>query len=175
MGTYILPLTKSPHPQGRIGSQKNQDWYRALVKTRVLFFKFSPAKILIISDVLLPGNIHEADIYIKTLKSLGFTDNDIVLMKEAHETIGQIETAKKFAQEKNDELIVVSTFLHSLRAKYLFRGYKLIKHFSVFGIPRPREIFTDIILTFGLPLLDFLGLRNWFKRKINQRRSGGKW
>jgi len=171
---YLLPLTKNPDPKGRFGPKEKQDWYVSLVKTQQIFRELDSAKILIISDVV-SNDVNEADTYVSTLKDLGIKNEEIVVIRENYETIGQIETAKKFAQEKNDELVVVSTFLHSLRARYLFRGYKPIKHFSVFGIPRPREIFTDIVLTFGLPLLDFLGLRNWFKRKIDQRRSGGKW
>lgn len=170
----IVPLTKNPNRVGRIGPEEKQDWFKGLVKAKNLFQKFPNSKIIIISNVFFLDGNNEADIYKNTLKRLGVKEEDIIVIRENFETLGQVETAKKITLEKKEELIVVSTWLHYLRVRYLFLKEKKVKHHVVFGIPRPREVFTDIVLTFLLPLIDLMGLRKSLKKRIEKRRRNGK-
>ena len=170
----ILPLTKNPNPIGRIGPKEKQDWFRGLLKARDLIANLPGSKILIISNVFFPNGDNEADVYINNLKELGVTEEKIIIVRNNFETIGQIETAKKIMNEKKEKMIVISTWLHYLRVRYLFSNCHPIKHYIAFGIPRPREILTDITLTFLLPILDFFKLRTWLRKKIEQRRTKGK-
>jgi len=56
---------------------------------------------------------------------------------------------------------------------WLCRG-KGVKHKVVFGIPRPFEIFYDITLAITFPIIDLLGKREWFLKKVTARRESGK-
>ena len=167
----IFPLTKSPH-SGRIGSKEGQDWYRGLVIARNMQRDIG-GRILVLSNVQIAGEEHEADLYAEALKELGVKDEYIVVVKEAQETVEQIKIAKEIADRADEKLIVISAFLHYPRVRYLCRGLG-VAHRIVFGIPRPREAVTDIILTFLFPVIDLLGLREKFLEKVQNRRIGGK-
>lgn len=174
MDNYIIvPITKSPHTKGRIGPRELQDWYRGLAKTVFLQRKFLESKILIISNVHIEGEEHEADIYNKALQDLGIKREDIIVIKDCYETIGQIDTLKKINREGSYKLVLVSTWLHFGRVWWLARGMH-VTHFIAFGIPRPRESLTDIFLTFLFPIVDILGKREWFRQKVITRRKEGK-
>lgn len=171
-GYLILPLTKGPH-SGRIGDEKLQDWWRGLVKAKNLMEKFPSSKILVLSAVHIAGEKAEAKIYLETLHRMGVGDDKIMFLEKAQETMEQVEIAKKIAAWEKMELLVVSTFLHYPRVRWLFRGFR-VRHYGVFGIPHPREAITDIILIVLFPIIDLLGKREWFRTKIVGRRESGK-
>ncbi len=168
----ILPLTKSPHQTGRIGPREKQDWHRGLVKAKDLQEK-TGGKILVISNVHIAGERHEADLYDMALRELDVSDENIMIVRKAQETIEQIEIAQRISDDLEKDLIIISTFLHYLRVRWLCLGQKF-DHCIAFGIPRPKEAVTDIILIFIFPFLDLVGLRNWFLEKITKRRVSGK-
>lgn len=168
----IVPITKSPHSKGRIGPVKMQDWYRGLAKAVLLQRKFVGSKILILSNVHIRGEEHEADIYTRALYDFGVKEENLLVIKDCYETIGQIDVIKQVAKEANYKLIFVSTWLHFGRVWWLTRGMK-IKHYIAFGIPRPRESLTDIILTFMFPIIDILGKKEWFRKKVIIHREQG--
>lgn len=184
MKYLILPLTKGPHPTGRIGPRRLQDWRRALKEAVAVayqaYFATSsqsfteagfPATMLILSDVQIAGEEHEVELYSGFLDELGFTGPRIVL-RETYETIGQLDRAFEIAQEEDFQLVVVSTFLHYPRVRWLCRGRGAI-HKCVWGIPRPREAITDIILAVVFPFIDMFGWRKGFLQKVNKRRQAG--
>jgi hypothetical protein len=172
-GYLVLPVTKGPHPTGRVGPVERQDWFRGLVKATRLLRTLSPSKILVLSDVHVANEEHEADIYLAALRRLGVDESRLMVVRDARETSGQVEAAKAIARREDMELVVVTTALHYLRVRWLFRGFEATHH-VVFGIPRPREAVTDLVLTFLFPLLDLAGGRAKFVEKVTERRLGGK-
>ncbi len=169
----IVPVTKSPHKRGRIGPERLQDWYRGIVRAVSLQHKLKDSKILVLSDVCISGQEHEADIYERTLKKLGVRNDQMIVLHEGLETIKQIEYIRKMAEAGGYKVILVSTWLHGPRVAWLARGMHT-RQYVAFGIPRPREALTDIALTFLFPIIDVFGGRKWFKEKVIGRRKEGK-
>lgn len=171
----ILPLSKSPHASGRIGNKEMQDWYQGLVLAKSLLNRYqSDSKILVLTALQVKGEKSEQEMYLSTLFKLGIKKDDIIVVNMGIETIEQVEGAITIAQEHNAELVIISVFLHYPRVRWLSRGHKEIYHKIVWGIPRPREVVTDLILMFIFPAIDMLGLKMWFLKNLKERRSGGK-
>jgi hypothetical protein len=55
-----------------------------------------------------------------------------------------------------------------------FMGFKPKAHLWAFGIPRPRDVLTDAILTVASPFIDLLGLRETFLEWLRNSRAQGK-
>lgn len=170
---FIVPITKSPHKRGRLGPVQLQDWYQGVKKAVTLFRRTPNSTVLVISNVHIQEEEHEADIYKKTLSKFNIHDENLLVVKDCYETIGQIDMIKKIAKEQSYKLIFISTFLHFPRVWWLARGMN-VKHCVAFGLPRPREAITDIILSFLFPIIDVLGGRVWFQEKVVGRREEGK-
>ncbi|HUQ30352.1 MAG TPA: ElyC/SanA/YdcF family protein [Candidatus Paceibacterota bacterium] len=171
----ILPLTKSAWPGGRVGSLYLQDWYQGLLKAVELVRESAgPAFVLILSAVQTPPEPSEVDVYLTALNELGVDVNDFMVIREEVETIGQLEYANRLAQARGARLIVISTWTHYPRVRWLCRG-RQFEHHCVWGIPRPREAVTDIVLWLVFPILDSIpGGRDWFLRKVHVHRKSGK-
>ncbi|GEM_PF-1076203 len=175
-GFYLLlPLTKGPCAKGRIGPNVLQDWWGSMVLTQRLQRKYGwgqygPPPVLILSNLQVAGERHEADIYIEAAEELGITN--LVVVREAYETMGQLEYALELARRERLKLVVISTWLHFPRVWWLCRG-RNVKHHIAGGIPRPSLAVADIILTFAFPILDILGLRGWFRQRLERRRVKG--
>lgn len=165
----IVPIVKSPNmDSGRFGPIHLQDWYIGLKTAIEIHKKYSFSKIAIITDFKTDG-LHEADIYKEILDSHKITD--YFISREGFETVGQVEAAKRIADEIKHELILVSTFLHFPRVKY-YAG-KGVLNFSAWGIPRPKEILRDISMIVLAPFLRLTRLENRFVEMIKSRRSKG--
>ena len=183
-----IPLAKSPWPKGRIGPKERQDWYIALSKA-VSVSRTMNAGILIISGVFVKGVLPEFQYYRDELVKMGLTrivDYDwgklgkdrFIELYENQETVGQIEGAAEVCWKRDFYPIFVSTWLHYPRVRWLTRSgtfYFEAEHHAVFGIPRPREAITDIILMVLFPLIDWFGLRTWFQEKVIARRKTGRY
>jgi hypothetical protein len=171
---FIVPLTKSPAPsRGRIGPTKWQDWYRGLVLTAKLVKKNPDSKILIISDFKVPNCRTDAVIYTQALLKLGVPSGRIKIIRREFETCGQIEVALDIAKE--NEVVFISSLLHSPRVLWLTFGIQNCQRKTIFfGIPRPDEALTDIVLAGLFPLIDLCRLRKWFLTKVTNRRATGK-
>ena len=169
----IIPLTKSPNPaKGRWGSIEDQDWYHG-VRLAAHIAKNDPlSRILVISDFHVPGCEQDADTYNRALLELGVPASSIEIIRKESETCGQLNLTFKMASRK-DSVTIISSFLHWPRVLWLTLGKKCTRRI-VFGHPRPKEAFTDIILAFIFPALDLLGLRNFFLRRVLSRRKKGK-
>lgn len=175
--TLIVPLSKSPHPQGRIGPIMLQDWFQGLRRAVLIARLLPKTEILVLSNLKVSGQPHEADVYTEALTKLGAIN--IRVIRECYETIEQINRSFELAVEEKKDLMFISTFLHYLRVQWLIWRHPKnmrvsVKHCAVFGIPRPREALTDIILAFLFPFIDLFGVRRWFLKVVNQRRLSGK-
>jgi vancomycin permeability regulator SanA len=169
---YILPLTKSPHARGRFGARKLQDYYRGL-EIAVKELKANPeAKILVLSAFQQKGDLPEREIYKNCLLELKVPEERILVDVSGYETIGQIERMRKLVDE-GSSVVIVSTFMHYPRVRWLCRSLPRVSHRIAWGIPRPSELVTDIILNVAFPILDVCGLRTWFVHKVTARRQGG--
>lgn len=159
---------------GRVGHADHQDW-RATCKKAVNLLKQNPnSKIMVASDFKFKG-LAEVNLYEKILRGMGVRKEDIIIISEGYETISQLMVAFKKATELQKQLIVISTFLHFPRVWWLTRGKKKnVKHKVVFGIPRPKEAVVDVILAILFPIIDLMGLREWFQDVTTKRRMGGK-
>lgn len=179
--TIVIPVAKSPHSKGRIGPEKWQDWFQG-VKRAVSIAKRlgTGTEVLILSNAQYSGQQHEVDLYYEAFVGLGGrTGINIRVLREGYETIEQINRSFELAVTERKELVFISTFFHYLRVQWLIWRCKTakvkVKHYVVlFGIPRPREILTDIALTILFPLIDIFGGRRFFLKAVNRRRIKGK-
>ncbi len=172
----ILILAKSPVPlKGRFGPRQIQDWFCSLY-LGVLLSKENPnSKILITSKFETPDGGKEINAYEETLKK-DFGITNAILLQEGSETVGQLVAGLEYATKNDASLMIVSTLLHAPRVVYLCWKDKIKADISIsfFGLPRPKEATTDIILTFIFPIIDLLGKRAWFLEKLSNRRNSGK-
>ena len=173
MPHLIVPLSKSSWREGRIGPVEWQDWYRGFVRAACFARILPDSRIVVISDVRVAGGAHEHERYRFAAAREGVPPETMVYVRATHETIEQIAIAARMAKEQGAKLIIVSTWLHYPRVRWLARGVPA-KHYAAFGIPRPYEAVTDIVMTFAMPVIDLLGLRPWFQRKTRERRQRGK-
>lgn len=128
----LLPLTKGPCAKGRIDPRKWQDWYRSLIVARKLAPKYENAPVLILSNLQVEGERHEADIYCEAAQELGITN--LATIRETCETMGQLEYAIEMARNERITLVVISTWLRFPRVWWLCRGYG-VKHHVAWGHP----------------------------------------
>ncbi|RJQ34503.1 hypothetical protein C4568_02490 [Candidatus Parcubacteria bacterium] len=168
----ICPVLKSPWPEGRIGPEKYQDFYRVAVQAIEWQKLFGKDADLLVVSTFRRGDFDEADYYAALLDRLG--GERIRVIREGVETVGQIGTALCTARLEQARLHLGSTVPHLPRVRWLTRKNVNVHHFAVAGIPRPAEFFTDIILAIAFPVLDALGRREWFLAKTTERRSVGK-
>ncbi len=178
----LLPKSAIP-PEGRIWSkkktvyefEKEQDYYKGCLKAVKLANNDPVCKILMPSTFQVYG-MYEADVYKIILNNLGILSCQIHYVankKDGLETIGQLEATFKMAKKEQARLIVISTLFHFPRVWWLCRD-KNVKHEVVFGIPRPSEVISDIILAFLFPFIDLVGLRKWFQKVTIKKRLKGK-
>jgi hypothetical protein len=174
-GFLLLPLTKSAWPKGRLGPEWAQDWYRGLVKAVSLRKRYQPSHILIASAFRPNGQISEVENYSRVLRQFGLApEKDFDVVRQGHETTGQIDFAIQEAKRNGRRLVVVATWLHYPRVCYLVRGrHDVIVH-GAFGLPRPYEAVTDIALWFLFPILCRLGLRERLLAMVMERRQAGR-
>ena len=171
----LLPLTKSPHERGRVGPRERQDWYVGLVEAARRAHDDPKAQILVISAFQAKDSRSEVDLYVEVLHELGISDEQIVVIPQAMETVEQLHIADAYAREHGMELVVISSKLHSPRVRKICKYDGIVAtHYRTAGIPRPWGAVTDIGLTVLFPALVRLGLRDWFARRLAKRRASGK-
>ncbi len=173
MKTLIVPLPKSPWSTGRIGPREWQDWSRECRLAANLIATIPNAEILIVSGMAAERHPRDADLYQQELLAQQVPEARLRIIREGVETIEQLEHVERLAREEGARVILISTFLHFPRVRWLCRGMEYA-HRIAWGLPRPREALTDMILAVAFPLLDLLGLRTWFQRKTKDHRKAGK-
>jgi vancomycin permeability regulator SanA len=169
---FVFPVCKSPFTKGRIGEARHQDWFQGLKKA-VRLSKKLRAKTLVISGFTATGSMSEADCYRRALCALGNGDDEMVLIRQGQETTEELEIAINLAEEENAKLVVVSTLFHYPRVRWICRGKKAEHHMAI-GLPRPKEMITDIILWFVYPIIEKIGKKDEFTNWLKNRRDGGK-
>ncbi len=174
-GYLLLPLTKSAWPRGRIGPEWVQDWYRALVKAVSLQQRYRPSIILVASAFHPRSEIPEVDTYSRALRQFGLTpEQDFYVVRQGHETTGQIKFASEEADRRGQKLVIITTWLHYPRVLCLLRGRKDVILYGAFGVPRPYEAVTDVALWFLFPIICAIGFRDRFLALVARRRMAGK-
>ena len=183
----ILPLTKSCISNadtstgiqrwlfGRIGPEAWQDWY-VCCRRAVNNQKKSDGEILVVCDVWQPGWIEpEAAVQERAVKQL---DGHYVLIKEGHDTLSQMLVAIAWARENNCDLQVIASPSHYLRVAvhlqiWRWRGETKgveIDQIVGWGLPRPLEALTDLLLNLITPTIDVIGQRSWWISRLRQQR-----
>ncbi|HQA95775.1 MAG TPA: hypothetical protein PLN18_00180 [Candidatus Colwellbacteria bacterium] len=180
----VLPLTKSPHRRGRLGSRESQDWYASVRQISRVFDRLTckrhriPEKdIVLICDFQEASDQAEADLYAVAMEEFGIYNPRII--RDGLETIRQVDVAFDLAAFEGKRIIFFGTWFHYLRILWIIRRHPKSKEVpwelrGAFGIPRPKEAVTDIILTLVFPILDLFGLRSWFVELTNRRRAEGR-
>lgn len=174
MSRIIVPIPKSPHPSGRTGPKVEQDWYQGLVRAAALAREVGDAKILVITAFQAAGEESEASMYLRELKHLAPNARPLWIDR-GYETVEQVELLRPFTEARDapdSEIIVISTFLHYWRVRWLARGMRL-RHECVYGTPRFSEVPRDLVLTVLMPVIDLLGLRSAYLRWLKGRREKG--
>ncbi|MES2203534.1 MAG: ElyC/SanA/YdcF family protein [Patescibacteria group bacterium] len=173
----IWAATKSVWPTGRIGADELQDWYAGCALAADLLHRYrdagEPAIVLLVGALQAVGERPEVDNQLTALERLGLHQRDITVVRTGTDTIGQLEAAVDYARVWDSDLVVVSTFLHYPRVRWLCRG-KGYRHFVAWGRPRPYEAVTDLIATPLYPIVDKLGLVERGRKKVLERRASGK-
>jgi hypothetical protein len=171
METIIGIISKSPHPIGRIGPTKYQDWYRQCIDVVKLNKKIPNSNIVLTSNLQINNARREEDYYSEIINGLS---TNLITLNKGVETTEQLLVFKEYSLNK--KLILSVTFTHFFRVWWIAKRIKLnvIKYKISLGIPRPKELITDIILTFLYPIIDLMGYSKWFIENVIKRRNSGK-
>jgi hypothetical protein len=164
----IVILTKSPWPEGRIGKEENQDWFKQCIIASRL--KNEMNEIIVTSSTKV-GELTERYYYFDAMLRLGIR---IKIFDKGCETISQLEEIKKIAGES--EFFLIVTWTHFFRVKYLLKQMEMpnASIITAWGIPRPKELVTDVILTIASPIMYWFNLTEKFLNYTNARRASGK-
>lgn len=173
METIIGIVSKSPHPQGRIGPLRYQDWYRQCIDVVKLNKEIPNSQLLITSNLQVKGAKREEDYYSEIINSFG---RELITLNKGVETTEQLQVFKEYMLNRDAVLIISVTSIHFFRVFWIAKRIKLnvYKYKITFGIPRPKELITDIILSFLYPIIDILGLNDFFINNVVKRRNSGK-
>lgn len=168
----IFPVPKSPFPlKGRFGKKEWQDWYRVSLKAVNLKNQLGGA-VLLISNFSVLGCPSEQAFFSEEFKQLGLDEEHLEKHLVGLETIEELEHAVKLARERQVRLIVISTWLHHLRVRWICRGQG-VQHEVVFGLPEIKAAVVDLILTAAYPLFELLGKKEWFISLAKGKRKKG--
>jgi hypothetical protein len=171
MMKIVAILPKNPYPKGRFGLLRYQDWYRQC-KLAVDASLELDASIVTSSSFQREGCQSDNDCYSEAVRSLG---GQITTLSKGGETFSQLLSMVGYAREESARLVLVVTWTHYLRARWICWRENIPAEFIVaWGIPLPRDIPTDVVMLVLYPVLDLLGLKNLFVERLNKRRSSGK-
>lgn len=177
----VVVVTKSPQEDGgRIGPMKWQDWYRQATEAALLAKEDKATLIVVVSALKIGDCPDECSLYERELLAHGAPPDQISLVRDAYETIGQLEVYKELLATiyKDASVIVLSTFLHAPRVEYLWRRLGLPSyeaHIRVWGVPRPSEACKDFVGTFliRIPWL-WKRIEEKVRRRTIERRQRGE-
>ncbi len=175
---YCLPIAKSNWPEGRIGPSKLQDSYR-IIKVAVNLVKNNTVDKLLIFSAFKTKNVKkiELECMIDTCRDEKLPEDKMIVRSVGYDTISVIKYAIDTCCEQKADLLIVSSQFHYPRicwiASRLDTKGVIVKHKMVFGISRPQETVTDILLIFLYPVLDLFRLSVWFTNHMKVRRDKG--
>jgi hypothetical protein len=175
-----LPLSKSVWPEGRIGPWQLQDGYRIVKKAVELANdKKSDGTLLLTATKPKDSIKSELDYMFEVTAIEDLKSGHLYVTSKCFDTPSQIDYAIKLADLSGyGKLLILCSPLHYLRVKWIVARIPIDSDLKisckvVFGIPRPKEVVTDIILTFIYPIIDTLGLDTWFRSWTEKRRLDG--
>lgn len=169
--TLIYCVPKSPHQKGRRGSAKSQDWWIALAYAVKIAQQVEKPMFLVYTGFHADRDESEADLYLRALR-FAAPDISVLVYRKGVETVGHVEGARTVARQMGEKIIFVPTRLHYWRVRGLLPGEDVRRPLQ-WGQMRPREVFTDLVLTGVFPVIDKLGLRSVFLEMTIGRREKG--
>lgn len=175
---YCLPIAKSNWPEGRIGPEKLQDSYR-IIKTAVGLVKNNTVDKLLIFSAFKTNRVRkiELDCMIDTCKTEKLPEDKMIVQPIGYDTISVIQYAIDMCKKDTADLLIVSSQFHHLRIRWITSRIDkkgvTVKHKMIWGITRPQETLTDILLIFLYPVIDLFGYSFWFTNHIKIRRDKG--
>jgi hypothetical protein len=175
-----LPLSKSVWPEGRIGPWQLQDGYRIIEEAvKLANNENSDGTLLLTATKPKDSPKSELDYMLEVTAVEDLKLGHLYVVSRCFDTPSQIDYAIKLANLSGyGKLLILCSPLHYLRVKWIISRIPIdtdleISCKMVFGIPRPKEVITDLILTFMYPIIDTLGCDTWFRSYTEKRRSRG--
>ncbi len=174
-----LPLSKSSWPEGRIGKEKYQDYFKIVKSSIDELNKKGLGKILLLSDFKSKkASISELDCMINICKKQNINNDNLIIEEYGYDTLSQLKFAFNLCKQRNESLLIVSSITHYPRVFWiswrLNKKYKIdVKNKIGLGIPRLHDVLFDIPLMFIYPIIDILGFSENFSLTIKRRRNSG--
>lgn len=172
MKTLIFLPTQGPHLP-RSGPADHFDWREQCRVAARLQKNMPDAVVYVPSAFQQADSPSELDFYGAQLRADGVSADALLLDPHGLDTIEQCDLALALAAKQNARLIAVSCAVHERRVRHLLRGQD-VEHVIARGTPSRWLQFTHIVLGFVFPVIDALGLRDWWKRRVVRRRLAGK-
>lgn len=172
MKTLIFLPTQGPHLP-RCGPAEKFDWREQCRIAARLQSEQPDAVVYVPSAFQQAGSPSELEFYGDELRTLGVPADTLLLDPHGLDTIEQCDLAIALAAKDRAKLIAVSCAVHERRVRYLLRGDD-VELVIAHGTPSRWLQFTQIVLGIAFPIIDALGLREWWKRRVTQRRLAGK-
>jgi len=180
----VCPIPKSPWMKGsswikdRVGKVIYQDWYRALVKSVNLIRQYERERHEV--SALVVGEFENKDIgyedssfYKAQLKRLEINESKIIVLKRGVETIGQLDVIQGWAELKETMVVIVCSPFHWPRIWFETRKNGWIAREWAWGIPRPYEMVTDLVLSIIYPIAVWTGNKERLLSVFTKRRYKG--
>ena len=172
MKAILFLPTQGPHLP-RTGAAEQFDWRAQCRLAAALQKALADSIIYVPSAFQQAGTRSELEFYGEQLRNEGVPHEAIQLDRQGYETVEQCELAIALAEKESARLIVISCHVHFGRVRYLLKGHP-VEHVIAHGTPSPWLHFTHLVLGLGFPVLDKLGLRDWWKHRVTRRRLQGK-
>jgi len=169
---YIIDVLPKDPERRRRGSPKCADCYRQC-ETAVDLEQFliqcgHTAEILVLSNWRDKTGRYETEAYAEILEKM--KARNIRIVRDGYETITQLRTAVALAKEEKKRLIVIATWTHYVRARWILIGSSAELK-GVFGIPYAQYALMDFLITLAYWPIKLLGLEPAFLRFAEGRRK----
>lgn len=172
MKTLIFLPTQGPHLPRR-GPAEEFDWREQCRIAARLQSEQPHAVVYVPSAFQQAGSPSELEFYSNELRSLGVPADSLIFDPHGLDTIEQCDLAIALAAKESARPVAVSCAVHERRVRYLLSGHE-VDHIIAHGTPSRWLQFTHIVLGIAFPMIDALGLREWWKQRVTQRRLAGK-
>ncbi len=171
MQTLIFLPTQGPHLP-RSGPADQADWRVQCRMAAERLRSLEDAVIYVPSAFQMTGKPHELDYYAGELRALGVAESALRLDPRGLDTVEQCELALDAARGGKAKLIAITCSTQSPRVRWLLRGHDVM-HVTARGRANRWLRFSNGVLALVFPVLDVLGLREWWKARVARRRQAG--
>lgn len=172
MKTILFLPTQGPH-MPRSGPAEEFDWRVQCRLAAKLQKERSDSVVYVPSAFQQAGARSELEFYGDELREDGVPPDAILLDPRGLDTVEQCDLALALAEKEQASLIAISCHVHVQRVRYLLRGHP-VENVIARGTPSQWLRFTHLVLGIAFPVLDKLGLRDWWKQFVTRRRLKGK-